>query len=153
MYYSANEIIEIAKKIEENGYAFYTECFNKIDDEASKTLFKHLAQQEVGHIDAFEKIFKTWEPEDANGQDIDYDYLQFAADSHIFNKENAGKEKAKEITSASQAMDIALQFELDSVRFYEELLKKTKSDSKQIVDEILQEEKRHVEVIKAQMAK
>ena len=58
MYYSAKEIVEIAVRIEENGYAFYIAAAEMIREPNDiKNLFLDLAEQETMHTATFQKIF------------------------------------------------------------------------------------------------
>ena len=150
MYYSGQEIIEIAVRIEENGNAFYNagaEMLSAHPD--TRGLFLDLAEKEIMHIAVFQKIAERFE---AESFDFDQDeisaYINNLADKHIFGKPEAGKALAKTITSPRQALEIAYQFENDSVAFYTELEKKVKADSKQLVRQIIEEEKEHAAEIR-----
>ncbi|MBL7137958.1 MAG: hypothetical protein ISS17_04205 [Bacteroidales bacterium] len=113
MYYSGQEIIEIAVRIEENGYAFYTAAAEAIKtDNDIKRLLLDLAER------------------------------------HIFGKAGAGNELAKTVRTPKEALEIALKFENDSVAFYTELEKRTESDAKKLIYQIIEEEKEHAEDIK-----
>jgi rubrerythrin len=139
MYYSGQEIIDIAVRIEENGNAFYN----------AKGLFLDLAEKEIMHIAIFQKLAEKFSPEDF---DFDPDeasaYINHLADQHVFGKPDSGKELAKTITSPRQALEIALKFENDSVDFYTELEKKVKSDSKKLIRRVIEEEMEHAADIK-----
>ncbi len=153
MYYTGQEIIDIAIRIEENGHEFYTLGAKAISgNEPIRKLFTELAAKEISHIAAFQNIASHFEPESFEfNQEEEADYMNHLADTHIFQKKDSGAEKAKKINSAKQALEIAYQFELESVDFYTELLKKTKKDAVKLIQQIIEEEKEHAAEIKSYM--
>lgn len=150
MYYSGKEIVEIAVRIEENGYAFYIAAAEKIRETNDvKKLFLDLAEQETTHTATFQKIFEKFEPEEFEQSEEDYSaYIQNLADKHIFGKPEAGVELANTLKTPKEALEAAFKFENDSVAFYKELYSKVKSDSKPIIKQILAEEIAHAARIK-----
>jgi rubrerythrin len=151
MYYSGLEIIEIAIRIEENGYTFYNSAAEKITESTdNKALFLDLAEKELLHIAIFQKLADKFEPEEFEFNAPDEgDYINHLADTHIFGKKDAGIELAKTVTTPKQALEIALRFENESVDFYTELYKRTKSDSKKLIQQIIDEEKEHAAEIRS----
>jgi len=150
MYYSGQEIVEIALRIEENGYAFYTAAAEIIREPSNiKNLFLILAEKETMHIAVFQKLLEKYEPEDyeINSEDASA-YIQNLADSHIFGKPDAAVALAKNLKSPKEALEIAFRFENDSVAFYVELEKRAKTDSKKLIRQIIEEEKEHAADIK-----
>jgi len=150
MYYSAKEIVEIAVRIEENGYAFYIAAAEMIREPNDiKNLFLDLAEQETMHTATFQKIFDNYQPEDYEQSEEDFSaYIHNLADKHIFGKPAAGAELAKKLKTPREALEMAFQFENDSVAFYKELYNKAKSDSKAVIKQILAEEIAHAARIK-----
>jgi rubrerythrin len=145
MYYSGQEIVEIAVRIEENGNEFYTAAAAMIsENNDTKGLFLDLAEKEIMHIAIFQKLAEKFDAESFDFQAEDAsDYINHLAESHIFGKPDSGKELAKEIKSPKDALETAFKFENDSVAFYTELLKYSRSDSKKLVQQIIDEEKEH----------
>ncbi len=150
MFYSGQEIVEIAVRIEENGHEFYNAAAEMVQESNdSKNLFLDLAEKEVMHIAIFQKLAEKFEPEDFDFKPEEAsDYINYLADAHIFGKKDAGAELAKTIQTPRQALEIAYKFENDSVAFYTELLKRTRSDSKRLIQQIIEEEKEHAAEIK-----
>ncbi|MCX6244417.1 MAG: ferritin family protein [Bacteroidetes bacterium] len=150
MYYSGLEIIEIAVRIEENGQEFYTAAAEMIEESSDvKGLFYDLAEKELTHIAIFQKLADKFEAETFEfNKDEASDYIGHLADTHIFGKKDAGAALAKTVSTPQQALEIAYKFENDSVHFYEELLKRTETDSKKVILQIIEEEKEHAAEIK-----
>ncbi|MCX6249715.1 MAG: ferritin family protein [Bacteroidetes bacterium] len=149
MYYSGQEIIEIAVRIEQNGYDYYITAAKNIKAPNDiKNLFLDLAEMEVHHSDVFQKLSAQFEAENFEfDQDEAAGYINFLADSHIFGKKDAGGKIAKDVSSPKEALELALKFEKDSVAFYEELYKKAKNDARKMIMQIIDEEKSHVALI------
>lgn len=150
MYYTGNEIVEIAVRIEENGYAFYTNAGEMVGKENDiKSLFLDLADKEIQHMAIFQKLLEKYEPEDyALSNEDASGYISHLAESHIFGKPDAGVKLAKTVKSPKEALEIALKFENDSVAFYTELAARAKADSKKLIRQIIEEEKEHAAEIK-----
>lgn len=150
MYYSGQEIIEIAVRIEENGYEFYTSASKAIsDDNDIKGLLLDLAEKELMHIAIFRKMADRFEAEKFEfNADEASDYIIYLADQHIFGKTGAGAELAKTVRIPKEALEIAFKFENDSVTFYTELEKRTERDAKRLIRQVIEEEMEHAEEIK-----
>jgi rubrerythrin len=150
MYYSGQEIVEIAVRIEENGNEFYNAAAEMISESDDiRGLFFDLAEKEIMHISVFQKLAEKFDQDsfDFESQDAS-DYINHLAESHIFGKPDTGKALAQTIKTPREGLEIAYKFENDSVAFYTELLKFTRSDSKKLVQQIIDEEKEHAADIK-----
>jgi rubrerythrin len=150
MYYSGQEIVDIAIRIEENGSAFYNAAAGMIAEENDiRGLFLDLAEKEVLHIAIFQKLAERFDAESFDFEQADAtDYINHLAELHIFGKPASGKELARAIETPRQALEIAFKFENDSVAFYSELINRARSDSKRLVQQIIDEEKEHAAEIK-----
>lgn len=121
--FNADEIFQIAVKIEDNGRIFYEKARESVDDRDVKELFSYLALQESEHKKTFLAMrselpdsFKettTWDPDNEADQ-----YLKMLADMNVFNNKGGLEEKLKEIADPPQALRLAIQFEKDSILFY-----------------------------------
>jgi rubrerythrin len=118
---TADDVFGMAVRIEENGYAFYAGIAEGAEDRELKRLFEDLAGMEKGHITLFKALRSdlaaslaesVWDPEG-----LAQSYLQLTADTHVFTVE-AASDRLKRIKTPDQALDVALQFEKDSVAFF-----------------------------------
>lgn len=150
MYYSGQEIAKIAVRIEENGNEFYTAAAQMIDESTDiKGLFFDLAEKEILHISIFQKLADKFDDETFDFETEDAsDYISHLAESHVFGKPDSGKLLAKSLKTPREGLELAYKFENDSVAFYTELLKYTRSESKRLVQQIIDEEKDHAADIK-----
>lgn len=118
---TADDVFAMAVRIEENGEAFYKGAEKKSENPDLKKLFADLALMEQGHILIFKNLRSqlpsssadaVWDPEG-----LAESYLQATADTHIFTLEIA-EQRLRSVNTPLEALDMALQFEKDSVAFF-----------------------------------
>jgi rubrerythrin len=119
---TADDVFAMAVRIEENGKTFYTGAAEKANNSQFRKLFLDLAEMEAGHIEAFKSLRSQlpgsfpadaiWDPEG-----LAESYLQTTADTHVFTGD-AAKTRMQEINTPLEALDMAIQFEKDSVAFF-----------------------------------
>jgi rubrerythrin len=143
--FDANDIVEIAVRIEENGANFYRYAVQLAAREEVKILFQLLAAQEVKHQETFAKMLAGMDrnaiPE---GYDGEYAaYLHSYVDNHlIFTAEAFAAELAK-LRDEASALDFAIQRELDSIHYYREMRELLPADQRDTIEKIIDEEKEH----------
>lgn len=146
-FYSAIEVIEMAIKTEETGFAFYTNAAKTTRSQPLATLFRKLAQDEKKHQKFFTTLFQTVKRGPAT---IPFDweevglYLKAITDSKFF----LGKDKAlsfiKQVKTPKTLLDYALSFEKETLLFYSEIKNFVKADEQDIVSKIIEQEKEHI---------
>jgi rubrerythrin len=143
--FSASDIVEVAIRIEENGVNFYKFAEQIAKKEDEKKLFAHLAQAEVAHKIIFEKLFagmeKSSAPESYEGEFGEY-LRSYVDNNLIFSKEVMDKQLAK-VTNTSEALDFAIQRELDSILYYHEIKKMVPAAQHDALEKIIEEERSH----------
>lgn len=153
---TADDVFAMAVRIEENGHAFYTGAAQKAGDPAVKNLFEELAEMEAGHVVAFKALRSelpgcfpadaVWDPEG-----LGESYLQATADTHIFTMK-AASDRIAGIETAMDALQMALQFEKDSVAFFlgmKEILPDAKG--KVEIDKLIKAEMEHIRMLNGVM--
>ncbi len=149
---TADDVFAMAVRIEENGSAFYTGAAKKTQEPRVSKLFEDLALMEEAHVNFFKALRSrqpdqllqppVWDPEG-----LAESYLQATADSHIFTVE-AATSRLEYVTSAGQALDMALEFEKDSVAFFvglKELI--AVPDGKNEIDQLILAEMEHIRLL------
>ena len=149
---TADDVFTMAVRIEENGKAFYEGAARASDDDQTRELFENLARMEDGHIEQFKALRRNlpgsfpsdsvWDPEG-----LAESYLQATADTHVFTLE-AATDRLKSIKTPQQALDLALQFEKDSVSFFlgmKEML--PDPHGKGEIDQLIQAEMDHIRML------
>ena len=143
--FTANDIVEVAVRIEENGITFYNfaEKIAKTDD--AKKLFVQLAEAEAAHKRIFEKLLSQIEsytpPESYAGEYTDY-LRNYVDNNLIFTKEVMDKQLAK-VTDTVSAFEFAMQRELDSVLYYHEIKNLVPATQHETIEKIINEERKH----------
>ncbi len=150
LYFTAEEVLTIAERIEENGVIFYRRAAERATAEDVRKLLLRLAQDEEGHRRAFaqmragltsgEKPAFTLSPEDdAAG------YLHALADLVLFPRDANPSDILGATPTRRDVLLTAIQKEKDSVAYYAGMRQIVpKAFGKMKVDAILREEMRHV---------
>jgi rubrerythrin len=140
--FKAADVIQFAIRIEENGEKFYRDAERTAKDEATKKLFRRLADEEVAHKTTFQKMFEKSDSclvddiEDHEGEYLSYlrSYIDGRA---VFE---AGATAGGDTRSV---LDAAIQRELNSVLYYEGLKEFVREENFEVLDFIIDEERRH----------
>ena len=136
------EAIQTAIQMEKDGYSFYKKAASQTSSETGKTFFESLASDEQVHLDVFQKIF-----EDKVGK-TEWDTLVQSSkkytDLPIFPKDLKTTEGANPDLDELDALRIAMDAEKEAIDYYKEIKAKTTSnDVKEIINEIIEQEKNH----------
>ena len=121
--FSGCEVVEMGIHVEENGRDFYSELATKAEGSELRSVFSFLAGEEQKHIETFDGIFKSTcdhEPEGAYTQEY-YDYMKALSGQYVFTKKGTGREMAEKVKDLAQGLDLGIQFEKDSILFYQEM--------------------------------
>ena len=145
--FNANDIFEIAIKIEKNGAIFYRNAADKVDGEDNKKFLLELADMEDAHEATFEsmknelkdtEVFSaTYDPEEENSL-----YLKALADARVFAK------KEEPVNDFNKILLSAIQAEKDSIAFYlgmKLMVPEKYGQSK--IDYIIKEEMSHITLL------
>jgi len=146
---SGEEIFSMAKEIEKSGEAYYRSIAASTDSAELKELFEHLADQEVRHFQYFDNLSKEY-PEftiDAEEWEQTSAYIKATTDTRFFVGEDKAISLARTVQDPIRAIDIAIGFEKDTLLFFYELLNVTPENSRAAAREIVEEEKRHVQLL------
>ena len=150
--FNADDIFEMAVKIEQNGAAFYRKAAENVDGDSNKQFLLDLAKMEDEHeltfaamkkeLAADETFSTTFDPEDENAA-----YLMAFADSRVFFKKDQPQSSLEDI------LGCAIQTEKDSIAFYlgmKELVPEKLGKGK--LDDIIKEEMSHIRILAGKLA-
>ncbi len=145
--FNANDIFEMAVKIEQNGAIFYRNAAKQIEDEGNKNFLLELARMEDGHVVVFSNMQKQLKNEAIFSNDFDPDdenilYLKALADTRVFFEKEQPDDSFKSI------LRTAIQTEKDSIAFYlgmKGLISANSGQSK--IDDIIKEEMSHIRLL------
>jgi rubrerythrin len=147
--WSPQEILDIALKVEENGENLYARLEEKTDNEKLKNVWKFLKEQEIGHQSKFKDMLEKAGDYIVNdfGSGEYSDYLRAIASLYIFTPKLI-KQKTQELFQTDlKAIDFGLQIEKESILVYTALKEYVLSDKKELLNDIIDEEKKHVVVL------
>lgn len=147
--FSANEVIEMAVQIEKSGYTFYDRALKKEQlKDSTRELLTLLRDQEIKHEQFFlslrdqKDLFSLDETQD---WDMISSYIRMITDARLFNDESSAIKLVDKAESDLELVNYAITFEKDTLLFFHTLKEKINGDkTKQIVQEIIQEEITHV---------
>lgn len=140
------ELAEIAMNIEKNGLLFYTELAAKSQEENVKEVFSFMAGEEKEHYAIFNKLkekltaYGVMEP----FEDEYKGYIQELVDNNVFSKDIDAAKLADGLTDPIEAINLALNFEKDSVIFFLQFRKVVPEEEKFVVEELIAEENHHI---------
>ena len=151
--FSINEIIEFAVQIERSGYDFYNNTLARKDlNPVAHTLIRKLRDDERVHEATF-KGLRSSENLNKLGDKIAWQeaasYLKTIALSHLFNEPKSSIKKAAAAKDDKDIIKHAIQFEKDTLLFFNALSKCFDDPkTKRVLDKIINEEMSHVTKLK-----
>lgn len=148
--FNADEIMEMAVRIETNGRLFYLRAAELQSDDETVSFFKGLAAMEEQHKRTFDEFRQDLSAADKEGQVYDPDgqasmYLATMADAHGGEGDPRAAAALTGEESLEEILRTALNLEKQSILFYvglKDLV--TKKHGKDKVDAVIEEEKQHI---------
>jgi len=145
--FTTTEIIEFAIRIEENGEKVYRDASEKVSDPSLVSLFKWLADEETEHVRWFSDLKGTVgdgsvDPQVGEmGQSL---LLGIVGDQTFSLKER----DLSTLDDLKEVLKIALDFEKDTVIFYEMMASFLQEDAALAkLTQIIREESRHADIL------
>jgi rubrerythrin len=143
--YNINEVIEMAVQTERLGFQFYTSIAEKFKKNAELVkLFTTLASKEKTHEKTFsdlKDLVAKSGPEPVEWGEVT-NYMRAFVESEFFLGRHKSLPSMDRIKSEKEAVSFALGFEKETLLYFMELRKIVKE--KEMVDEIINEEKSHI---------
>jgi len=147
--FNADEIFDMAERIEKNGAKFYRNAASKFDDQKTKRVLEELAAMEDEH----QMIFTAMKESYGSNETYDPDgavkeYLGSLADKKIFNLMRDPNELLSGDETLTDIFKIALGLERDSVMFYlgmKDMMPEKLGKDK--IDHIIKEEMSHITIL------
>ena len=143
---TGDEIIEIAIRLEKQGEAFYVEAAESAITTRVKVLFLDLAEQERHHRRAFQQMGRDLVELALSPDEWDQfqAYTGALLQQRLFDKPHGALSRAAGAMEEGELLRAALDFEKESLLFYYELREALSGAAQQVLDDIIQEEKRHI---------
>lgn len=145
IFFTADELLDIAVGIEKNGQAFYRLMAERTRTESARSVFQFLAGEEKHHEAVFERMRKAGmritPPESYEGEYMTY--MKSLVDSLVFHKPG-DIQAIKTPDSEIDAIATGIQAEKDSLIFYNEMLNLSTGNDRAMLEDIIREEKSHL---------
>lgn len=145
--FSSKEIFDLAVKIEENGERFYRNALTKISGTSLHAIFEWLADEEIKHKEWFLRQRDQLPPGkgDPSLQEAESKLLSGIVGDQAFSLKEVD---LSEIHRVEALIDLAREFEEDTVLFFE-MIRSVISDPETLkrLDEIIEEEHRHIQIL------
>ncbi len=158
--FNAEEVLIIAEQIEKNGQKFYLSASRIVDDYEVSRLFADLAEWEEGHQALFALMRSELSDDEKSSTAIDpycesAMFLKTMADDHIFrNQTGEILSELEGIENPEDIIDIAIQFEKDSLLFFLGLERLVSWRlGKDRINEIISEEIGHMSYLEKQRSR
>ena len=145
--FSIREIFDLAIRIEKNGERFYRDAMEKTSNPSLKSLLEWLADQEVEHENWFLERKKMLE---TKGNDFELEEMGSSILQGILGDQSFSLREAdlSKIDSVEALIQLAVEFEKDSILFYEMITSLIVDDeTSERLNEIIAEENRHIELL------
>jgi rubrerythrin len=142
--FDPTEIFQFAIRIEENGEKFYRQWSQKLKDKKTTELFSFLADEEIKHKKIYEEMvsrIEKYEPFETYPGEY-FAYLRAYADDKIFNQKKLDRALAG-VKDALSAIEFAMDRELDSIVYYQEIKNLVPEVQRKSIDTIIMEERKH----------
>jgi rubrerythrin len=144
--FTGDEIFRISIELEKKGEQFYEVLAEKAGNQKVADLCKDLAAQEQQHARLFEDL-RVKTTRRAASRPLSWDELHFAQ-MLVEERVLPDPDEARDVVEkegVAAALTMAIQFEKDSVLFYQELLPAVDEQDRQAVSAIVEQEKQHAE--------
>jgi len=145
IFLSVGDVFRFAIRIEENGESFYRKAAQLAKDSKIKSLFEHLANEEINHKKSFEgmlsKIGEQTPHETYEGEY--FAYLKDYIDRKVVFDEAPEHENTPYLRDSISAVEFAIQRELDSIMYYQEIKPLIQEKHHAEIEHIIKEERRH----------
>jgi len=143
--FNAAEVIDMGIEKEKKRRDFYGFAAAKFKEKDMKDLFARLRDWEEAHIHKFTEIRNTIEEseviESYEGEFAAY--LKATVDDLLYNQVSA-EWFTENVTSQLSAINYGIGFEKDAILFFNELLKYMSEHHREKVQELINEEKKHL---------
>lgn len=141
--FSIREVIEQAVQTEKLGYQFYTSMAEKFKtNEGLTKLFTTLADKEVKHEKTFSELLEIIGDGKPEGWEDVSLYMRAVVESEFFLGKNKSLPSMENIHTVEDAVNFAIGFEKETLLYFYGIKDAVKE--KDVVDEIINEEKSHI---------
>lgn len=149
--FNADDIFEMAERLEHNGAKFYREAADNVTAPQTKKMLIGLAEMEEDHEKTYKKLRAGLKEEETTATVFDPEgesvlYLRALADTRVFFQVKI------DLTSLEEILKAAIQAEKDSIVFYLGMKEVVPQGlGKKRIDDIMQEEMGHITLLSKEL--
>ena len=157
--FNADEVFEMAIRIEENGAAFYRKAAELQSEAKNREFLEELAAMEDGHKATFIEIRKTLINKDKAGKVFDpqnelSQYLAAMSDTHGGEGSPSAADSLTGTETIEELLKIAIGLEKESVLFYLGMKDMVAAEhGHERIDDIIREERGHIAQLSSLLGK
>ena len=141
----AGDVFEVAVQIEKQGEKFYRYAAGLTDDSKVKEVLVYAAGEEAKHRKIFEamaeKVGADYKPPESYPGEY-CNYVRTYSENIVFPADKMEAEFG-EITNLGDAVEFAIQKEIESILYYLEMKNFVPASQRADVDRIIEEERKH----------
>ncbi|MCS7241649.1 MAG: ferritin family protein [Candidatus Caldatribacterium sp.] len=141
--FSPKEVLTMAAELERRGIAFYEGLERKTQKQEGKKIFQFLADEEKRHLEIFSDLLGKVPEVFLDTDEEASRYLGAMVESGVLRRVLQGEVDVERL-GISEALDIGIQVEKESILFYQGFLPFVVEEKRQWVETIIAEEKRHL---------
>jgi len=143
--FNISEIVEMGIEKEKKRRDFYAMVAEYFKDKDMKELFLKLKNWEDEHIKKFSEIRESIkEPKETESYEGEMGaYMQALVDDRLYSR-TLPANFSKNVKTSMDAISYGIGFEKDAILFFNELVKYTADSRKEIVEKLIDEEKKHI---------
>lgn len=143
------DAIKTAIQMEKDGYSFYKKAAAQTSSEMGRTIFESLSQDELTHLDVFQKIF------DNKISKSEFNTLTESSKKYesinIYPKDLKEVEGINPDTNELDALRIGQDSEKAAIDYYNKIRDATSNDEvRNIIDIIIEQEKNHYQILQSE---
>lgn len=144
--FTGDEIFQVALELEETGRVFYEALAIGCRNQRVAALCRRLARDEANHCRTFEQMRRRLiDGQAARPLDLqEQEFVQALINERVIPSPQAARELAAK-GGLAEALDLAVELEKDTVRFYQEIAPAVSSEDARAVRKIIAEEQSHVQ--------
>jgi rubrerythrin len=147
--FTLTEIYDLGIRIEKNGEKFYRDALKQAWSTPIADMLTMLAEEEVKHVDFFEKRMDALKQKRENPllDEMSASMLKDILGNQTFSLKDTDVSTIKNV---SELVSIAIEFEKDTILFYEMVGSfMTDDEARRELQEIIEEEERHVKLFES----
>ena len=143
---NVQDAVKTAIQMEQDGYSFYKKAASQTSSDMGRTLFETLANDELLHLDVFQKLFENTISKNEWNELVKSSKKY--ANIPVFPKDLKTDTDINPDANELDALRIAMDSEKAAIEYYAKIQDEIQeTEIKDIIDEIINQEKNHYQLL------